>query len=287
VTVRERFSAYVPSAGARPVARVVQSSGGRPVGDRDPWVPTALSLLLHVGAAALLILQPHGPTRGELEENAPAFAIQFQDLPQTPQTQPSPPQPQVRFGDEEESQPPIRQEQEPSPESEPMPPLHFGSALRPHTSGNPFAHVVPFDLSQSQPRSPTALPPGSRGLDLSAGPVVRNGRLVESVTHVRGRHGYDDYLEALYEFVRARGYYPRQAAENGEEGLAQLEITINRDGSVKRIRWLQHSGSALIDAAWLSVFEHRLPPLNDDIPGDELTFPFAGDYTLIYGGGGR
>jgi TonB family protein len=241
----------------------------------------AASTLFHASLLAILLLLPHGKPPGE-DIDAPAFAIQFDSG--AAQSTPSPAtEPRVSLGGSDYPPPPPQPSDAPPV---PLPRLQYGSALNRQARNNPFAHVVPFDLSPSQPRSLSAGPPGSRGLDLAAGPIVRNGRIQDSVAHVMGRHGHDDYFDELREFVEEHKYYPPEAAQRGEEGAATLLITVSRDGHVKRLRWINHSGSDLLDAAWYSVFaDHVLPPLNDDIPGDEFTFAYQLDYHLIYQSG--
>ena len=157
----------------------------------------------------------------------------------------------------------------------------YGSALRPKADSNPFAHVVPFDLA---PQHRSLAAGNGRSLDLSAGPVIRNGSLQDSVEHVRGTHGMSDWGERLQEFVEEHKYYPREAADNGEQGSAVLRVTVSRDGTVKRLVLVSSSGSHLLDAAWMAVFrDNKLPPFNDDMAGKEVTFNYELDYHLIYG----
>ncbi len=293
--MRPRFSEYEPASGELKLAAAgtVRADISDPSG--QDWYARAGSVVLHVAVVCLILFLPHGPPPGD-EEAAPTFAVQFDtgaaaDQPPTTSTAPSASasapaaasQPRISLdGDDGSPEPPPQPTPQPEPETV-LPPLHYGAALQPHNS-NPFAHIVPFSLSQSRPTSPTALPPGSRGLDLAAGPVVRDGRLMDSVQHVVGRHGYQDYDEEIRAFADAHKYYPREAAENGEQGAATLQITIARDGTVKHLVWVGHSGSALLDAAWYSVFaDNKLPPMNDDMPGDEYTFTFTLDYYLMYG----
>ena len=176
--------------------------------------------------------------------------------------------------------PPVDQPAEPLPLARPAP--RYGSALRPKADRNPFANIVPFDLAPQQHRLRAS--GNGRGLDLSAGPVIRNGSLQDSVEHVRGTHGVSDWEERLREFVEEHKYYPREAADNGEQGAAVLRMTVSRDGTVKRLTLVSSSGSHLLDAAWMAVFrDNKLPPFNDDMAGDEITSTYELDYHLIYG----
>ena len=217
------------------------------------------------------------------EQQAPAFAVQFEGAG-SPAPGPIAPEPQAQVNLGGAEQLPAPPEERPT-EHVPVPPpaRHYGSALRPKADRNPFAHVVPFDLSQRSSRQPAAASLG-RGLDLSAGPVVEHGALHDSVRHVVGTHGMSDWGEELREFVEEHKYYPREAADNGEQGSAVVRMTVSRDGTVRKLTLISSSGSHLLDAAWMAVFrDNKLPPFNDDMPENEVTFSFELDYHLIYG----
>jgi protein TonB len=237
---------------------------------------TALHLLL---LAAIMLMRPAGTP--EEEPSAPSFAIEFTAGEGAPQSSQAPAsQPEVSLGIPSIVQPPPDENAEPLPQ--PIRRPQYGQAQQHRANNNPFAHVVPFDLSPRQPRSLSAGLPGSHSLDLAAGPVVQNGRLTDAVTHTMGNHGYGDYLEQLSDFIEAHKYYPHSAQENGEEGSATVQVTITRDGHVKNLRLVSSSGSHVLDAAWMAIFrDNQLPPFNDDIPGNEQTWTLTLNYELI------
>ena len=195
---------------------------------------------------------------------------------------PSPVQPQMNLIPPEYQEPPP-----PTEDAEPMPepmrrPRYTGGAPHHSVDRNPFSHPMTYSLAPRDDRRAASMPMG-RGFDLSAGPVIRNGRLTDSVTHVMGSHGYGDYGQMVQEFVEQHKYYPDAAARNGEEGAATVQVTVDRDGNVKSLALVTPSGSHLLDAAWMSIFrDNKLPPMNDDMPGDTYTFRFTLDYVLIY-----
>jgi protein TonB len=241
------------------------------------------SLLLHLAVVGALLLAPPAPEPAE-EAVAPTFAVDFTDgAPAAPSPTPPSPQPMVNLGGPEAEAMPPPQEQPTEALPVPPRPRRYGSALRPRPDRNPFAHVMPFDLSQQSSRSASSASSLGRGLDLSAGPVVRNGALQDSVMHVMGSHGVSDWGERLQEFVEAHKYYPQAAADNGEQGNAVLRVTVARDGTVKSLTLVSSSGSHLLDAAWMAVFrDNRLPAFNDDMAGKQITFNYELDYSLIY-----
>ncbi len=254
---------------------------------RSRWRRTKLqteslaSAVLHMAAVAVLVLLGAKGAAPPEEQSAPSFAIQFTNGSEQAAGPPTPAsQPEVNLGGSEMEAPP--QTEDRPAEAVPPPARHYGTALRPRTN-NPFAHVVPFDLRQQSPQQQRSFAGNGRGLNLFAGPVVANGRLQDSVRHVIGSHGSSDWGEALREFVEEHKYYPREAADNGEQGSAVLRVTVSRDGTVKRLTLVSSSGSHLLDAAWMAVFrDNRLPPFNDDMPDSEVTFNYELDYSLIY-----
>jgi protein TonB len=175
-------------------------------------------------------------------------------------------------------------------EAEPMPPPvarpRYARTPSRNTDHNPFAHPMNFSLAPREQQR-TAGGGLGRGMDLSAGPVVRGGRLMESVSHTISPGGMGDYMALIQDFVEEHKYYPEGAIRNEEQGGATVEVTVLRDGRVKALTLVDSSGSHLLDAAWMSVFrDNRLPPLSDDIPGNEFTFRFRLNYELIYAGRG-
>ncbi len=263
--------------------RVPQPRPWRPRRPREQAVSPAsiASAALHVAVIVLLLLTKPSPPPAE-EQVAPSFAMEFTGA-DLPAPSPAAPHSEPRVSPFGEEMAPVPPTEERPAESLPVPPpsRHYGSALRPRANRNPFANIVPFDLSpQSRQTASSSL---GRGLDLSAGPVVRNGELHDSVAHVRGSHGMSDWGERLQEFVEEHKYYPQAAADNGEQGAAVLRVTVNRDGTVKSLTLVSSSGSHLLDAAWMAVFrDNRLPEFNDDMQGNQITFNYELNYELIY-----
>lgn len=287
-------------------------SRGRPRRLRNPLAGSALA---HILVLAIIILVRFVAVPVKPPEE-PSFAIEFEpDKSQTPggpnpskatetpqgvkapefhptptpaQPPPSPPQsePRVDTGMPDFSQPPPPPE--PAPEAEALPPptpqpRRAPQRQRQTASRNPFANPMQFSLAPRQPRSLSAGLQNSRSLDLSAGPVVRGGRLQEAVAHVVGPGGQADYMALLSEFIEEHKYYPPSAAANGEEGSAVVQITVSRDGTVRSLRLAQSSGSSLLDAAWTAVFrDNRLPEFTDDMPQQQASFTLELNYELIY-----
>jgi len=101
-----------------------------------------------------------------------------------------------------------------------------------------------------------------------------------SFSRVAGAHVGLDWGNALSAWVRAHSYYPRQAAEMGEDGVSIVEVETNPDGRVTSVRLVGKSGSTLLDIALVGLFDGaHLPPLPDK--SEPTTFRFAMHYILI------
>lgn len=248
---------------------------------RAPWVGSAA---VHVAVLALILLVRLGTPAPPAEE--PSFTMEFSpDATQAPPgpPNPAPVQPQMNLIPPEYLQPPPPPTENAEPMPAPMMRPRYSGTGPPRHNNNPFSHPMTYSLAPRDEQRATTMPNG-RGFDLSAGPVIRNGHITDSVTHVMGSHGFGDYGELIRDFVEEHKYYPAEAARNGEEGAATVKVTVDRDGNVKALTLVTPSGSRLLDAAWMSIFrDNKLPPFNDDMPGQSFTFEFTLNYYLIYG----
>lgn len=178
----------------------------------------------------------------------------------------------------------------PVPDARPAPPRP-AAAPRPRTAPPPpgsFAN--PMDLSfnqtpmrgaerQAAPR--TGARPGSvasRSMDLSIGTARASPNRSEAFFDARARNLGADWMQGVRQFWLRHRYYPRQAAENGEDGTVDLELTVDRTGRVTSAVVTSRSGSAWIDMAAVSTFRSaQLPP----IPA-ELDAPYKTTLTINY-----
>ena len=88
-----------------------------------------------------------------------------------------------------------------------------------------------------------------------------------------------DWISAYRAWVQARLYYPEQAAENGEDGTAEVVLKINRYGRVESVELVGRSGSMWLDLAIQSLFRGRtVPPFPQGTKEDEATI----DQTIQY-----
>ena len=184
-----------------------------------------------------------------------AFTVEFSpDATQAPAGPPTPStfQPQINLTPPEYQQAPPAESEEAEPIPLPRPmqrPRYSGGSTR----SNPFAHPMIYSLApRDQERAASA--PNSRGLYLSAGPVIHDGHLTDSAGRAEGAHAFEDYMALVDDFVEAHKYYPDEAAREQEAGSATVAVTVLRDGTVKALTLTNPSGSRLLDDAWLSVF---------------------------------
>ncbi len=233
----------------------------------------AASALVHAGLIASLLLLTHGAPPGE-EQSAPSFAVEYESATPDSQTQPAVSQPRVSLGDSEAPPPPVEAQSE---EAIPLPPIHYGSAVK-QRNNNPFAHVVPFDLANNQHHSHMAGRPGSM-MDLSAAPTQQVGRLTDSISHPSGTQVSGDYDAKLVAWVESHREDIQALLKGANLGSATLSLQIARDGHVAQMHLISSTGSILLNAAWVTFYrDFTPPPLGADVAGK--TYPV--NYTLEY-----
>ncbi len=187
----------------------------------------------------------------------------------------------------------------PVPELEPLPPepqpeqtparIPLRTAPPPRTArSSPFSH--PMDLSFAQPgaqagppRARTGRPGGSHApVDLSIGPLVKNGHLNTPYATVGIKGVSDDYGSEIDSWIRRHLYYPPEAAQRGEDGSSHVHVVIDRSGHVKSARLVDSSGSYTLDDATTGMFRGAtLPPVPDDMSGDHFDIDLTVNYILI------
>lgn len=98
---------------------------------------------------------------------------------------------------------------------------------------------------------------------------------------VRGNAGAD-WDAALTKWVNEHAYYPQAAAEQGQQGTAEVEFTVDRQGHVTGLRLLRSADSPFLDQAWELLFsENTLPPFPPDAKDDHVTVDYTVHYQLI------
>ena len=230
---------------------------------------------------------------------SPPAAQESSELPAAPEAAApqTAPAPAVRLAEPAEAPPAPPPEFVVPPAPEPLPPLKptppNASSPRPQTTPNPstvgsFAKPLDLDFGSSPKRlaSPrTAARPGSvasRSLDLSLGAPKSGLNRQQEFFDARAANVTADWGAGLHAYWLRHRFYPRQAAESGEDGSVDIELTVNRYGQVENVAIKSRSGSQWLDMAAVAVWRGaKLPPLPDETPGRTITFPLHINYQLI------
>ncbi|WP_147465017.1 energy transducer TonB [Teichococcus wenyumeiae] len=275
-----------------PQPETMQSAPGDP--ESVPPLPVLPDLPPTPEPPSLPAPLPPGPVAEApppLPEPAPAPPAAPVPLPAPPVEQPAPVEPPP--------EPPLPEQALPPPPPAPpqaVPPPPSEAPARPRPApASPFAGTL--DLSRQGPiamappprgGSPRqARPPGS--LDLSMGNVPQQRRRSAqadsngNIGSVEGAQPTGSWRGAFLDWVRARSFYPQQAAMNGEDGNSRVRLTIDRSGRVRSVELVGRSGSRILDLALQSIFrDQRVPPFTPDMEGDTMTMTFTMRYILIY-----
>lgn len=212
-----------------------------------------------------LSLQPATPPQVRLQtpdappapaRPAPDFVVPTPPQPLAPPTPPRPPPP-------------------PRPRTAP-----------PQTQAGTFANPMDLNFGPSAARPPAArlnAPRGSvasRSLDLSPG-APKGPNRAEAFFDARAARLGVDWQGALMTYWLTHRYYPRQAADDGEDGSVDLELTVGASGKVENAVLKSKSGNQFIDMAALGTWRNaKLPPLPPEL-GERYTFTITINYILI------
>ncbi|MDB5368634.1 MAG: energy transducer TonB, partial [Roseomonas sp.] len=144
---------------------------------------------------------------------------------------------------------------------------------------------VAFAPPRASPRA--ARPPGSLDLSMGAVPARRSAparqNLGSNMSHVAGAQPTGSWAGAFMEWVGQRKFYPRQAAQNGDDGPVRVRVVIERGGQVRSVELTGPSGSVWLNAGLQSIFRGQVVPrFTPDMEGDTMTMDFTMNYILLY-----
>jgi len=236
---------------------------------------------------------PPAPTpEPTLEEPAPQPFPEPVPAPEaapTPETAPTPQPPAVRLGVPEPAAPLSPQALAPElPALVPPPPLPpLPTPPRPGAQAlpRPGAFPPPIDLNFGPAASRAPVPritKPSRAIDFSLGAPKPGPNKSEAFFDIRAANIGADWAQGVAAYWQAHRYYPRQAAQNGEDGTVQIELVVNRLGRVESIEIQRRSGSPWLDMAAVGTWRNaQLAPLPAENTDRTITIPLTINYVLI------
>ena len=221
---------------------------GNPRHDAVRWsVCFAVVIAAHGVAALALLLNP--PSDSDFDAGAPVVMI---ELPEAPAAFATPPSDLAPGPTEPES------EQTPPPKEETKPPEQMAEVALP-------VPEPPKPEPPAEEKPPTAVP--SVAITTPAPPVA--GAAVQP-SAATVRRWESELVAHIERFKR----YPAEARARGQQGLARVGFTIDRDGWVRASRILQSSGSAELDQESLAMLTRAqpMPKPPNRVQTSELSF---------------
>jgi TonB family protein len=157
---------------------------------------------------------------------------------------------------------------------------------RPAAPANPFAGAL--DLSQSGPVTlgrPAPAQPSSSGVRREREPAAAssagNADAPNAELRIRGAQLGADWRAAFMAWLRQHGYYPRQAAEAGEDGTAVVRFNVDRSGRVSGLQLIGRSGSIWLDAGAQALLRGQtVPPFPPGTRDDSAEIDLTINYIL-------
>jgi periplasmic protein TonB len=153
----------------------------------------------------------------------------------------------------------------------------------------PNAFPAPNNFSLGGPPAQTPhryaaphVPGGRQPLNFSLGPMNPGAGQVRPFANFHGGEVGADWRNALRRWLDEHAYYPRQAAEAGEDGDVVVRVVATPDGRVVSATIISRSGSQFLDMAARSMFDDAvLPPFPPSIANPTFTFDLTMHYILI------
>ncbi|WP_073137213.1 energy transducer TonB [Muricoccus roseus] len=168
----------------------------------------------------------------------------------------------------------------------PQRPQQAPARPRPAAPANPFAGAL--DLSQSGPVTlgrPAPAQPSSPGVRREREPAAASSGgssdAPNAQLRIRGAQLGADWRAAFMAWLRQHGYYPRQAAEAGEDGTAVVRFNVDRSGRVSGLQLIGRSGSIWLDAGAQALLRGQtVPPFPPGTRDDSAEIDLTINYVL-------
>jgi protein TonB len=208
----------------------------------------AVAIAAHGAAALALLLNPSSDS--DFDAGAPVVMI---ELPEAPAAFATPPSDLAPGPNEPES------EQTPPPKEETKPPEEVAEVALP-------VPEPPKPEPPAEEKPPTAMP--SIAMPPMPAPPVAGAAVQPSAAIVRR---WESELVAHIERFKR---YPTEARARGQQGLARVAFTIDRDGRVRASHILQTSGSPELDQESLAMLTRAqpMPKPPSQVQSSELSF---------------
>lgn len=283
-------------AGVEPSYEMVFADAPREEPERSPPTPTeapdpdATEPVPDLAAPPGTPPEPEAapePPPAPVAPEPPAPAAPASELPPTappdPAAEPVPPPrpkgpPQVRFAAPLLDLPPVPVPVPPAP----APPPPRPPTPRPQRRAGTLDAPMDLDFGPAPRRRP---PPGSaasRAFDLSLDMTKPRPPKLGAHADARVANAVGDWLDSAVAVLQRRGYYPRAAGLQGEDGTAVARLLIDRSGKVLSVELVQRTGFALLDAASLAAVRGaKLPPPPAELQGETFTWDIPINYVLI------
>ncbi|WP_084253188.1 energy transducer TonB family protein [Sphingomonas pituitosa] len=213
------------------------------------------TILIFGAALAILVWVPRSP----LVRIAPSsrMAVTFELAP-TPAAPPAPPA-EVPPG-------PLQQEQDAASTSRPVPPSAPQIAPLPEQNQPAAAAAVQAEEASTAARrvEQTTAPPAIANQASSVAARTNSAATAQAAL----ANWQSELLGHLKRYLR----YPRPSQSAREEGIAQVTITVDRQGRVLGARLARGSGYPLLDGEAVAMVRRGspVPPPSADIPGDPV-----------------
>ena len=217
--------------------------------DAMRWsVCLAVAIAAHGAAALALLLNPSSDS--DFDAGAPVVMI---ELPEAPAAFATPPSDLAPGPNEPES------EQTPPPKEETKPPEEVAEVALP-------VPEPPKPEPPAEEKPPTAMP--SIVMPSAPTPPIAGAAVQPSAAIVRR---WESELVAHIERFKR---YPIEARARGQQGLARVAFTIDRDGRVRASHILQTSGSPELDQESLAMLNRAqpMPKPPSQVQTSELSF---------------
>jgi protein TonB len=230
----------------------------------------ALALGFHTVAVAALLA--HWTENSDLVANAPVITIDLAPLAVAPDTKPNelPPGPQ-------------QAEAEPELEPDPIKPVEK-LELPPEPKAELPLAVTPPPMPLQKPKEEK---PKQQHASLPSAPSTAENKAERAAAPAPGASSRNPYAvpnwkSRLIATLERSKRYPSEARARGEQGVAQLAFSIDRQGGVHHARIVHSSGSELLDRETLAVVERAqpLPPPPPELAGAEIAIVVPIRYSI-------